>query len=52
LRVNEAEAKPPRGPRGPGGFSDDGGGRGYDKPKRYPKPKGSRKNARARKRGF
>ena len=49
LRVNEAQAKPARAPRI---FNDDGGGRGgYDAPKRH-KPKGSRKNARARKRGF
>ncbi len=48
LRVNEAEAKPQRAPRI---FNDDGGRGGYEAPKRH-KPKGSRKNARARKRGF
>ena len=55
LRVNEAQAKPPRSPRPPSAprfFADEGGGgRGFDKPRRN-KPKGSRKNARARKRGF
>ena len=50
LRVNEAQERPPRAPRAPRSFGDDGG-RGFDSPKRN-KPKGSRKNARARKRGF
>lgn len=46
LRVNEAEERQPRSP----GFSD-GGGFGGPSGKRG-KPKGSRRNARARKRGF
>ena len=50
LRVNEAEARPPR----PGGFSGGGrpggGGGGYDK--KRPKPKGSRRNIRRRKRSI
>jgi cold-inducible RNA-binding protein len=45
LRVNEAEERPRRSP----GFSDGGSG---GPPKRGPKPKGSRRNARSRKRGF
>ena len=49
LRVNEAEARPPRP-----GFSHGGGGRpggGGHKGKR-PKPKGSRRNIRRRKRSI
>jgi len=49
LRVNEAEQRPP-GPRFRPGPNEGGGG-AYDAPKRF-KPKGSRKNMRARKRGF
>ncbi len=48
LRVNEAEERS-RTPRIRTGFNDDGGGRNGQK--RF-KPKGSRKNMRARKRGF
>ena len=52
LLVNDAEDKPARPARAPRIFNDGDGGRGgYDAPKRN-KPKGSRKNARARKRGF
>ncbi len=48
LRVNEAEERS-RAPRTRTGFND--GGRGNSGQKRF-KPKGSRKNLRARKRGF
>ena len=48
LRVNEAEERS-RAPRVRSGFND--GGRGNSGQKRF-KPKGSRKNLRARKRGF
>ncbi|NIR61047.1 MAG: RNA-binding protein, partial [Gammaproteobacteria bacterium] len=51
LRVNEAQDRPPRAPRVPNYGGDEGRGGGWDAPKRF-KPKGSRKNARARKRGF
>jgi len=48
LRVNQAEERS-RSPRFSAGRNEGGGG--YDAPKRF-KPKGSRKNMRARKRGF
>lgn len=43
LRVNEASERAPRPP---------GGGFGTDRPRGFSRPKGSRRNLRARKRGF
>lgn len=43
LRVNEATERPARAP---------GGGFGQDRPRGFSRPKGSRRNLRARKRGF
>jgi RNA recognition motif-containing protein len=51
LRVNEAGQRPPRPPSfgaGGGGFGAGGG----DRPAFRPKPKGSRRNLRARKRSI
>jgi RNA recognition motif-containing protein len=60
LRVNEAGEKPaPRAPRAfgsaPGGGGGDNGGGGFgfnDRPGFRPKPKGSRRNLRSRKRSI
>lgn len=55
LRINEAEARPPRAPRPPsfnsggGGWGDSGGTPPWAKPS---KPKGSRRNARGKKRSL
>ncbi len=56
LRVNEAESRPPRAPRfqgagdsqGGGGFNDDDRGGGFGAGKPPGKPKGSRRNKRAK----
>ena len=50
LRVNEATERPSRGPMG-GGFEDDGFGGGKP-PKPQGRPKGSRRNMRAKKRSL
>lgn len=56
LRVNEAAERPPRPPRAPnfrgGGGGDSGGGGFYGPTDRPSRPKGSRRNARGKKRSL
>ncbi len=51
LRINEANERPgPGGGGGGGGYGGPSAGRAFRPPPRAPRPKGSRRNVRARKR--
>ena len=52
LRTNEAQDRPQRAPRIPFSGGGGGGGGGYHGQKGRPKPKGSRRNARGKKRSL